>query len=76
LSGTFDNGAVPPALIAAIRYVTESPGESVVSEYDVVAASPKLVSIVSIVPPLRFLRITYPVIGEPLSTGVVHDKST
>ena len=50
--GTFENGAIPSAFIACIRYVTSSPGESVVSEYDVVLASPKLVSMHGrIVPP-------------------------
>ena len=53
LGGMFEYSAVPPALIAAIRYLTESPGESVVSEHDVVVASPNLVSSVSIPPPLR-----------------------
>jgi len=52
-----------------------SPEDRVVSEYDVVLASPKLVSIVDTTP-FTLLLILYPVIGEPLSASVDHDRST
>jgi len=42
---TLEYGACLTALIAAILYFTSSPGDSAVSEYTILVASPKLVLI-------------------------------